>query len=174
MIRVGRRFTETRNKGESAAQVFTKVYDEGINFTLGGGNASGDCIGVTSGGCTSSKSQINFWSMAGHGDLFIMMGNVIHELGHAYNHALHEGPINDMPYWMPNARNLFLEPNSRAPIPNACDDCPYYQYDRALTPTETFADMFVAWTLDVWNTSTDPQNVAYVTNAQNWLSNWLP
>ena len=176
LYRVGVAFANARGRDEEASQAFTAILDGGVNFNVGSTNASGDCLLVTSGGCTSSDSQINFWSMAGHGNEFIMMGNVIHELGHAYNNQLGKAPEKDMPYWMyqsPNpGRALFLQPNSLAPVPNACDDCHFWQFNRDLTATETFGDMFVAWTLGVWNLN--PDNAKQVQAAQLWMNGWMP
>jgi len=175
---VGDKLAEARGDGESAVDAFSAIYTGGINFTKGSANASGDCVGVTSGGCTSSSSQINFWSIAGHGDPFIMMGNVIHELGHAYNNEYGKAPEKSMPFWMYNpsnpGRELFLQPNSLAPRDPTlvCDDCPYWQYNRARTATETFGDMFVAWTLGVWNLN--PDNAKQVTAAQIWMNGQIP
>ena len=174
---VGTKLATERGTGETASQAFGAVFDGGINFTLGNENASGDCAAPTinSGGCTSSSSQINFWSMAGESsnDMFAMIGNVIHEIGHAYNNQLNKAPETDLGLW-PNwtaiveQRNLILRPNPE------CDDCWYWQFNRTQSATETFADMFVAWTYNAWNTSTAPENVIAVNNAQAWMNKWLP
>jgi hypothetical protein len=107
--------------------------------------------------------------------MFTMTGNVVHELGHAYNSQLQKAPEKDMPYWMYDPANpgraRFLRPNSLAPVPNACDDCLYYQYNRANTATETFADMFVAWTYGTWNLN--PDNAKQVQAAQVWMNGWM-
>ena len=176
---VGDKFAKERQNGETAADAFVAVYN-GINFKKeeNVGICGDPLIPVNNGGCTDNAHDIRFWSMAGHGDPFIMMGNVIHELGHAYSNHLSNGPEINMPYWMYDevnpGRALFLQPNSRAPVPNPCDDCYYYQYNRASTASETFADMFVAWNLDVWNTSTENANVDAVRDAKEWMDIWMP
>jgi hypothetical protein len=58
---------------------FQKVFKDGVNFTGGGEGAPGICAKVKAGDCTSSDSQINFWSMSND-----MVKNVVHELGHAF------------------------------------------------------------------------------------------
>ena len=106
-------------------------------------------------------------------DMFAMIGNVIHEIGHAYNNQLNKALETDLGLW-PNwtaiveQRNLILRPNPE------CDDCWYWQFNRTQSATETFADMFVAWTYNAWNTSTAPENVIAVNNAQAWMNKWLP
>ena len=113
--------------------------------------------------------------MAGEAEnnMFTMTGNVVHELGHAYNNQLQKAPEKDLALstnWnnIVLQRNLILRPNPE------CDDCWYWQYNRTQSGTETFADMFVAWTYNAWNTSTDPLNVSAVNNAQAWMNTWLP
>jgi len=171
VIRVGSRFAKERNNNESASQAFTAVFNEGININSGVTNALKGCKLVTVGGCTSSKRQINFWSMAGqsNNDMFRMIGNVIHELGHALNYQLGENPVKDMPWYLVLNRNKILQPNSLAPSPNACDECEYYQFNReANSPGETYADMFVAWMSNTWNSNSD--NALDVSYAQSWMN----
>ncbi|MBI3168643.1 MAG: hypothetical protein HYZ22_09205 [Chloroflexi bacterium] len=171
---VGDRFATEIGNHHTATSAFRSIYDEGVNFTWGSEHATGDCAIVMSGGCTSNGHQINFWSMAGDGDdMFAMTGNVIHELGHAYNNGLGKAPEKDLAKWT-NWTSIVLNRRLILRTNPECDDCYYWQFNRDMTATETFADMFVAWTYDAWNTSTDPKNVLAVDNAQSWLNNWLP
>jgi hypothetical protein len=175
VIQVAYRFARERNRNETASLAFTSVFDEGMNFNYGATNAPEGCKPVTKGGCTSSNSQINFWTMAGDSgnDMFRMTGNVIHEIGHALNYQYDQNPVKDMPYYLYTNRDLILQPNSLAPMPNACDDCEYYQFNREPnSPSETYADMFVAWMYNVWNSN--PANALDVSIAQTWMEKWTP
>jgi hypothetical protein len=175
VIRVAYRFAKERNRNETASQAFTSVFDEGMNFNYGATNALEGCKPVTKGGCTSSNSQINFWTMAGQSsnDIFRMTGNVIHEIGHALNYQYGENPVKNMPWSIVENRTRILQPNSRAPVPNACDDCEYYQFNREPnSPSEMYADMFVAWMYNTLNSS--PENALDVSIAQTWMDNWTP
>ncbi|MBI5823365.1 MAG: RHS repeat-associated core domain-containing protein [Chloroflexi bacterium] len=176
-ITVGNKFASERGLGESASQAFTTVFSGGININYGITNALYGCqvATFTGGGCTSSSTQINFWSMAGSSsnDMRRMTGNVIHEFGHALNYQYGENPVKDMPWYLVENRDKILEPNSRAPIANACDECEYYQYNReANSPSETYGDMFVAWVYGTWNSS--PDYALDVSVAQDWMNKWTP
>jgi hypothetical protein len=146
--------------GGSAESAFRRVFKNGVNFTRGGEGAGYGCTSVTFGGCTSSDNQINFWSMSND-----MVKNVVHELGHAFYHAI-DNPL---------LGNGF---SRKALIRNAS-----YGGDEALVweqhpismnegnvdiPTELFADTFIAWTYGEWNK--DPLNVNAVTDAQNEMN----
>ena len=99
-----------------------------------------------------------------------MVKNVVHELGHAFDNSLTytdpdtgraRRPDQDMPGGL--TRNLVLRPN---PIPGRLD----WQQNPTNTSNEFFADMFIAWTYDAWNTSTAIENVLAVGVAQNWMN----
>lgn len=48
----------------------------------------------------------------------------------------------------------------------------WQQHPDPNSQSETFADMFVAWTYNAWNT--DVNNAGYVTSAQNWMNDVVP
>lgn len=70
-----------------------------------------------------------------------------------------------MPPAFVNKRETILRPNQ---YEGRYD----WQQNTAKTPTETFADMFIAWTYDVWNT--EPQYANRVADAQAWMNGWMP
>ena len=143
----------------SAESAFHKVFKDGVNFTWGGEGATGLCTAVTSGGCTSSDSQINFWSMSND-----MVKNVVHELGHAFYKAAgnpllggsfsRKALIRNASY--PGGEALVWEQH-----PISMNDP---QEDIA---TELFADTFLAWTYDMWNPDPNRLIALAVNNAQN-------
>ncbi len=61
--------------------VFRLVY-EGIDFSWGTMNASGTCLTIGDGGCTSDAHNINFVNLSD--DPLRARNNVVHELGHAF------------------------------------------------------------------------------------------
>jgi RHS repeat-associated protein len=168
---VGTQFASERGQGESSSAAFGAVYGH-VNVTWGGTGAQGGCAGVTRGGCTTNSHQINFWSMSSYSEV----KNVVHELGHAFDASLGYKPRIDLGLQHAEFlnRNLVLRPN---PV---CDNCYDWQQhppsmdELGKTPGETFADIFIAWTYNAWNTSTDPQNVAVVNAAQTWMNNLVP
>ncbi len=100
------------------------------------------------------------------------MLHMIHELGHAYDSAM--GNISET---MPD--NVFTRDSLR---PNGYwhngiftkDDMVFGYQMHPLTMDEngksrgeTFADIFVAWTMNAWNT--DPAKAGAVQAAQDWM-----
>lgn len=71
-------------------------------------------------------------------------------------------------------RGLFLRPNPGDPRYYDWQQHPPAMDEAGWSGTETFADMFIAWTYDAWNTNTAVENVTAVDVAQTWMSNWLP
>ena len=155
---VGKKLAQATG-GSSAESAFHKVFKNGVNITWGGEGAQGLCAKVTDGGCTTSDSQINFWSMSND-----KIKNVVHELGHAFYKAAGN----------PLLGNSF---SRKALIRNAS-----YGGDEALVweqhpishnkdgkdiPTELFADTFIAWTYDTWNPDPNRAIALAVNNAQN-------
>jgi len=130
------------------------------------GSLSTECQGIGSGGCTTNANLINFVEMSGSStnDISRMEHNVVHELGHSYDISLGYGPRNDMSYGLYNYREKILRPNE---YKGRLD----WQQNLTVRPGETFADMFIAWTYDTWNT--DPDNRGYVSSAQNWMNGWV-
>ena len=193
VILVGERFADARDKGESASEAFKSIYADGININYGGTNASGQCANpeIQSGGCTSSRNQINFWTMSGHNmydgsyDFTRMVKNVVHELGHAYAWAYKYSsnginPIDHMGM-LPTNRELLLKPNCSFPCRGPQDLAPQYydwqQHPPAMdaqgwTASETFGDLFIAWTYNAWNLN--PDNAQQVQVAQTWMNGWMP
>jgi hypothetical protein len=173
---VGVAFASTRENGESASEAFGAVYGH-VTIGWGGTGATGtECPSVTSGGCTSSSHQINFWSMTGHlqNDMARMIKNVVHELGHAFDNSLtypdpdtgkSRRPDQDIPGGI--TRDTVLRPN----VPDGRLD--WQQHPGANGP-EFFADIFLAWTYNAWNTNTDPQNVAALNVAQGFMNGLVP
>jgi len=89
---------------------------------------------------------------------------VVHELGHAFNGGHGSVPMNAMPGGYVSKRSEILAPNVTI------------MYQLHIDPTsrsETFADFFVAWTFDVWQTDTK-----LVGPASAWMNDsmagWLP
>jgi hypothetical protein len=172
---VGNKLAGIRNDYETAAGAFNAVY-RGVNFTWGDSGAGIGCLGTTGGGCTTTRHQINFWSMSGDIDnsQSIMVKNVVHELGHAYDWTFYDPASktrasSSMPGSIVNSWDLFLRTNE--PVPNYYD---WQQHPSSMangnTPGETFADMFIAWTYDVWNVD----NAKDVAKAQEWVKPWMP
>jgi hypothetical protein len=128
-------------------------------------------VNCTPGGAfTPDAHNITIATLSNAGNL-----NMVHEFGHAYDHLLGRQPRSNMPPWMYSVgtgRDLFLRPNP-------CDYCYVWQQhppsfgSDAYGPSETFGDLFIAWVYDAWNTSTDPQNVTAVINAQQWMNNGM-
>jgi hypothetical protein len=73
--------------------------------------------------------------------------NIVHELGHAFNQGRGKGPEHGLPSNYADDRSLFLHNNN--------DPGVMWQSNDANTNSETFADMFVAYTYDVWRNPID-------------------
>lgn len=106
--------------------------------------------------------------------------NVVHELGHIYNNIFDKDPskaLDGESIALRNNRNLFLRPNLDS-TGGACPLCLDWQQhppefsSNGSGGSETFADMFVAWTFNAWNTNTNVDNVLAVSQAQTWMSQW--
>jgi len=151
-------------KGGSAESAFHKVFKNGVNFTWGGEGATGMCAPVTSGGCTSgaNSNQINFWSMSND-----MVKNVVHELGHAFYHAV-GNPLLGNSF----SRDALIRNASYA----GGEALVWEQHPPSMNvggediPTELFADTFIAWTYNAWN----PLNVNAATTANNAMNGYVP
>jgi hypothetical protein len=79
-----------------------------------------------------------------------MRNNIVHELGHAFNVNRDPYPADSLPDNYKDDRNLFLHNNK--------DPGVMWQADLLHTDSETFADMFVAYTYGVWGNWNDPIN----------------
>lgn len=163
---VGAQFALERGKGESGNAAFGAAYGH-VNFKWEGG--AGMCGGVatSSGGCTDGAHDIRFWSMSGQlfNDMKRMVKNVVHEMGHAFDWTTYNSDdltraSNHMPGGL--TRDV-LRPNEPA---GRLD----WQQHPGAGGAELFADTFIAWTYNAWNTSNDPLNVAAVGAVQNWMN----
>jgi RHS repeat-associated protein len=129
-----------------------------------GDNFSGDC--GAGGAYTVRSTHIKIASLTGgsRNDKDRMTRNIIHELGHAYNAALGGAPTENMPDNFPDQRELILMTDIKGR--------PDWQQNTTKSASETWADMFVAWTYNVWNDK--PKNQNLVREAQTWMSGWMP
>ena len=150
---------------------FTAVFGH-IDFRWEGSPGMCGNIPAGGGGCTDGAHQIRFWSMSGHrlNDINRMIKNVVHELGHAFDWT-HYDPVSKTraSNHMSGAftRNTVLRPNQYAGRPD-------WQQSTDNTSSEIFADMFVAWTFNAWNTDTAIENVLAVNSAQTWMNGLVP
>jgi hypothetical protein len=186
---VGGKFAKERGNGETSAEAFSSVYG-GININWGGTGSMGDCSKTTSGGCTSTSHQINFWSMAGQNtdpmQPYRTVKNVVHEFGHAFDKSL--GYYDPKGHWiqesthMPDnvyyngVRDQVLRSNmaNGELSPNHYD---WQQHPPSMdalgsSRSETFSDIFVAWTYDAWNT--DPTYSNNINDVRNYMNGLVP
>ncbi len=191
---VGQAFAQTRGRGETAAEAFRAVYGW-VTFTWEtecyycrdeetrercGSNFAGDC--AASGGVTLSAHHIMFASMAGdhiagYGrQLLRRRNNVVHELGHAFDHVLGFGGRTAVSGdWSHLNRN---------PVEGCRDweNCgfasPLNQRDWVMNRTnenyEIFADQFLGWTFGRWEHSLlgDTRRDWMNTNMAKWLDDF--
>jgi len=167
---VGAKFASKRGMGESASEAFRAVYDHLRIKWEGGAGACGTDTGVDSGGCTDGANQIRFWSLSGHlqNDMTRMIKTVVHELGHAFdwttlNPEDRTRASNHLPGGI--GRDTVLRPNEPA---GQLD----WQQHPGADGNEFFADMFIAWTYNAWNTN--PVNQKRVSVAQGWMDGLVP
>jgi hypothetical protein len=178
ILRVGQKFA-SEGKGETAAAAFRAVYKKGVTFVFDAqcdGCRHGTvmrlkgkqwvdtgikCTDYTSPGCVpgggvTTGLTITFASLSLYGPV----QNVVHELGHVYDNIVGASGGDGITPFMDRT---VLRDN---PV---CAKCYYWQQhpwamdDLGYTPSETFADIFVAWTYNAW--STDPN----VGRAQSWM-----
>ncbi len=163
---VGSKFASERGLGESDRTAFVAVYDHIEMKWEGGAGMCGDDP-ADSGGCTDGAHQIRFWSLSGHGQSEVsrMAKNVVHELGHAFDWTQGRPSNNMSPDF---TRDTLLRPNLRSSDGQRWE---WQQSDRN-TDNEIFADIFIAWTYNVWNT--DPVNAANIDDAKSWMNGLVP
>ena len=122
-----------------------------------------------------SASVVTDNSDNGVGDIGRMSKNVIHELGHAFNNCL-AYPDPNNPFKTRNPDNDMSSAFTRDLLktnPSSSDDQRWeWQQSGENTSSEIFADMFIAWTYNVWNT--DLRYTTEINNAQNWISGLAP
>ena len=166
--------------GGTVVSAFKAAYSGGINITFGAANKDHDPITgkptgndfnhpnagpgcqspiLDSGGCTTSPTQIDFWTMAGDGDsygneLTNDIYNAVHEFGHAYDYG-HGYPSN-------GSYGILSRAALRGNGIGEC--CMFQQHPPSMNANgdenqgELYADTFLAWTLNAWNTSPLYQN----------------
>jgi hypothetical protein len=187
VVNVGDKLASIRGGIDSSAAAFSAVFDKGINFvwdlqcdgcragTIYEQNKKGAWVNTgkecgsnyTSAGCVPSGgftagTTITFASMSGQrlNDLDRMTKNVVHEIGHVYYHSVLGGPDLGSSF----SRDA-LRPNEPA------GQLDWQQHPDA-DGGELFADTFIAWTYNAWNTS--PQFALAVNNAQSAMDAFVP
>jgi len=97
-----------------------------------------------------------------------MIRNVVHELGHAFYHAIGD----------PALGNSFKRNALRD---NPCKECYVWQMHPPSMneggkeiPTELFADTFIAWTFDTWNPDPRRGIVDAVSTARAAMDGFVP
>jgi len=184
---VGHAFASARGNGETDVQAFNAVYG-GINITWGLGTpgkanaATGECATITTGGCTKSSHQINFASLAPSGTYpndysLRQINNVIHEFGHAFSWAKGGAPTlllddNMTNLSSPGYNQLLVrgtDPNLSYGFASSNNDTTWVQ-DSSTKAGEVFADQFLGWTRNNWET--DP-NYGGWSNAGNARATWM-
>jgi hypothetical protein len=175
ILAVGGRFNQVlqavNDLASTIGELFQSVYGD-MTFLRGNHRADGstsgltsECAGIGTGGCTNGNI-INFVSISGgmNNEMDRMAHNGVHELGHSYDHNLSYDPRLDMPLEIYNNRGSILRANE---YPGRLN----WQQNLTVSSGETFADMFIAWTYNVWNNY--PQNTTLVADAQRWMSGWM-
>jgi RHS repeat-associated protein len=180
-IAIGNKFAQTN--GGTTVSAFRADYSGGVNITFGTANPEKDwfgkptgkdynhpdmnleaCAGVSSGGCTSSPTQIDFWSMDGDPDnITDNIYNIVHEFGHAYDYG-HDDRTT-------LSRGILSRDALRS---NPCVGCYIFQQHppsmnvgNVEIQGELYGDSFVAWVFDAWNTN--PFYQSAVNQAQGFM-----
>jgi len=183
---VGAAFAQAISGGmQTVSQAFKAVFKDGINFVLDPNcngcrhgtilvNQGGKWVdtgkpcgsdytspGCVPGGGFTAGTTITFASMSGQtlGDLDRMIKNVVHELGHVYYHIIGG----------PDLGNSFSRDALRPNEPAGQLD---WQQHPDADGGELFADTFIAWVYDAWNTDTDPQIVDAVNSARTAMDDF--
>jgi hypothetical protein len=138
---VGNEFAEAREKGETAAEAFSAVYDP-ISFVNTEQFTYTDAEGNTDtyyGGCKTEGNTITCASFTG-GRFQSAVNNIVHELGHVFD------PGAVIPQVFRDNRGSILHSNDYTG-----------QWNQNPTPSsgETFGDFFVAWVFNVWGSRSD-------------------
>jgi hypothetical protein len=89
--------------------------------------------------------------------------NVVHELSHMLNAVRGDDLFNSSVNDFVSLRSDILRPEE---LRNG--HYIYWQHNKLAENYETFADMFVAWTFDAWNTG--PKNTALVNRARDTMT----
>jgi hypothetical protein len=129
-----------------------------------------NCTKIASGGCTTGKDKINFASLSPWNDGLTARNLIVHEFGHVFNNVHGSVPMTDLANSNINPEN-FVENRSQILLPNVTFS---WQLDTAKTPSETFADFFVAWTYDAWQPSTDTNGRTTIAGkAMEWMNEFM-
>ena len=127
-------------------------------------NQDGVLETYTAGGVTRSRHLIVLANLS-NWNFGTARNNVVHELGHAFNVAHGRHPQ--------NFAGRYLGINAKLLRP--FDTC-QWQLRSADNASEMFADMFIAWTYNAWNTYTDENarlssaaRAAMTTKMSEWL-----
>jgi len=115
----------------------------------------------TTGGVTHGPHLVEFgWIDYEYDDS--MRNNIVHELGHVFSSGRNFGPSDSVPDTFYNNRDAFLHDNSTV----------MWQAHKTADESETFADMFVAFTYDVWRYPIDRETLQ--ASAPNNPEYWDP
>jgi len=186
---VGTKFAEEGGNGKSASEAFLAEYGY-VHFKWGCGDdcrekdKKGKPIGKEGGAFAAGWQSNN-----GNGYFLIKIGTMeddggmrgmiqmVHELGHIYDYVIERNTGSRRSGAMPD--NVYTRNSLR---PNGYWNNGIFTVDKTVllwqmhppgkngdSQSEAFADIFVAWTFNVWNTSTDPLNVDAVSAAQAWM-----
>jgi hypothetical protein len=174
---VGTKFAETL--GGTAWDAFRAVYGTMV-FAMG---CSVDECG-TQGGITVSSNRIKFSSL--DDGALRARNNVVHELGHAFNIGLGREPedaLGDKQSQDPNFPNrndfpdpvpdLWIGPSSG--FASGQNQFTWQQsYSLAGSNSEEFADMFLGWTYNTWETNIDGNFTPAGTARSNFMNDNMP
>jgi RHS repeat-associated protein len=168
--KVGKKFTES--SGGSSGDAFKEVYGA-VHFQWG---KCGECNGAGGYAYGYQKKEgyylIAFESITGiKSDDTIERGvkNVVHELGHIYDWTHYDRVTDTRASNRMSSdftRDVLLRPNITTSEGTRWD----WQQSPSNERNEIFADMFIAWTYNAWNTSADPLTVEVVKNANTWMN----
>jgi|GEM_PF-5471916 len=176
---VGDAFARARKIGETSASAFKAVYGK---VHIGWGNCS-ECLG--NGGYTygyQSKGDyylIRFVSLSDPG-LYAnyklrQVNNVIHELGHLFNHVMDRAPenllTNDTDPYKEGYNELLVrgtDRNFHYGFASSLNERVWVQNPSNL-PTEVFADQFLGWVCNKW----EIDSKGNLTDAGAARSDWM-
>jgi len=180
VVKVGEKFASERGLGESGSTAFRATFGY-INFKFEGSTGScGSTQGVNSGGCTRGDHDVSFWSMSGqlYNGWSRMMKNVVHEIGHVYDNSL-GGVSSNLPLDTQTIRSQVLLPNRAANGELSPNHYEWQQHPPAMdeagwSGSETFGDIFIAWTYNAWNTGNGPEADNNISIVNNWMNGLIP
>jgi RHS repeat-associated protein len=132
------------------------------------------------GALTRGLHLIDFASLSPYSPMFDnKVRNVVHELGHAFSVSFNNVPnkMVDTDFMVDGVSRNFADSRENILHRNGEIDpktgtYKYWQFNREKSGPETFADMFVAFTYDQWNTNDNPirnQAKSWMTNLIAWL-----